>query len=90
MLRYYYVAKLTLVLIIQAVEVVENAGTKVSDQVNKNYDAEVESFRVLAGESDAESLKSLIGQIASSGGEDSVSPIILSASSDKSHRTVSL
>lgn len=78
------------VVVIQDVVVVERAETKLSDQVNKSYDAEIESFQLLAGDSDAKSLGALIGQITNGNSEDSISPIVLSANSDKSHRTVSL
>lgn len=60
---------------------------KVTDEPNKSYDAEIESFRALAGDADADSLKSFIDQI-NSGAEESVAHITLSPSSDKSHRTV--
>ncbi|KAK0599386.1 hypothetical protein LWI29_004806 [Acer saccharum] len=69
------------------VSVVEPAETKVSDQTNKSHDVEIESFRSLAGDTDAERLEALIGQITSGNSEDSISPIVLSANSDKSHRT---
>ncbi|KAK3200613.1 hypothetical protein Dsin_024028 [Dipteronia sinensis] len=69
------------------VSVVEPAETKVSDQTNKSHDVEIESFRSLAGDADAERLEALIGQITSGNSEDSISPIVLSANSDKSHRT---
>ncbi|KAK4852575.1 hypothetical protein QYF36_025154 [Acer negundo] len=69
------------------VAVVELTETKVSDQTNTSYDVEIESFRSLAGDSDAERLEALIGQITSGNSEDSISPIVLSANSDKSHRT---
>ena len=75
-----------LVLYIQSMEKNE---TKISDQSNKGYASEIELFRSLVGDSDAECLKGLIDQVAS-GIEDDVSPIVLSSSSDKSHRTVVL
>lgn len=59
-----------------------------SDQLNKSYDTELESFKSLTGDSDADCLKAFVNQI-SSGVKDSLSPIVLSPSSDKSHRTVS-
>ncbi|KAL5770672.1 hypothetical protein ACOSP7_014826 [Xanthoceras sorbifolium] len=71
----------------EAVAVVERTETKGSDQMNKSYDAEIELFRSLASDSDAERLEALIGQITSGNSEDSISPIVLSANSDKSHRT---
>lgn len=54
----------------------------------KSYVSEIESFRSLAGESDAKHLEDFINQI-NSGVEDGISPIVLSPDSDKSHRTVS-
>ncbi|XP_034707285.1 multisubstrate pseudouridine synthase 7 isoform X2 [Vitis riparia] len=67
-------------------ESMEKNETKISDQSNKGYASEIELFRSLVGDSDAECLKGLIDQVAS-GIEDGVSPIVLSPSSDKSHRT---
>ena len=66
----------------------EDKEIKISDQPNNNYDTEIESFKSLAGDSDADVLEAFIQQI-SSGVKDSLSPVILSPSSDKSHRTVS-
>nr|GEU70304.1 multisubstrate pseudouridine synthase 7 [Tanacetum cinerariifolium] len=57
--------------------------TKPTDQVNTNHDTELESFRALAGHSDADSLKEFIHQINS---HESTS-IVLSPTSDKLHRT---
>ncbi|XP_031248962.1 multisubstrate pseudouridine synthase 7-like isoform X2 [Pistacia vera] len=67
--------------------VVEHKEMKRSDQLNKSYASEIESFRSLAGDSDADCLKALINQITSGNSEDSISPVVLSANSDKSHRT---
>ncbi|PSS26725.1 Multisubstrate pseudouridine synthase [Actinidia chinensis var. chinensis] len=67
-------------------EIVEDKEIKISDQLNNNYDTEIESFKSLAGDSDADVLEAFIQQI-SSGVKDSLSPVILSPSSDKSHRT---
>ncbi|KAK2992406.1 hypothetical protein RJ640_027854 [Escallonia rubra] len=67
-------------------EIVEEKDVKKSDQLNKSYDAEIESFRALAGDSDADSLQALIDHF-SSPAKESVPPIILRPSSDKSHRT---
>ncbi|CAK9158614.1 unnamed protein product [Ilex paraguariensis] len=69
-----------------APEIVEEKETKISDQPNKSYDTEIELFRTLAGDSDADSLKAFIEQI-SSAIEDNVEPIVISPSSDKLHRT---
>ncbi|XAR63613.1 tRNA pseudouridine(13) synthase [Bertholletia excelsa] len=68
-------------------ESVEEKKTSSSEQLNKSYDNELKSFRSLAGDSDAESLKSFLHQI-SSDGKDSVLSIVLSPSSEKSHRTL--
>lgn len=57
-----------------------------SDQSDKSYTSELELFRTLANEPDVACLKALIDQL-NSGAEDSVSPIVLSPNSDKSHRT---
>lgn len=54
----------------------------------KSYASEIDAFRSLAGNSDAKHLEALLCQI-NSGVEDSISPVILSPDSDKSHRTVS-
>lgn len=54
---------------------------------NKIYASEIDTFRSLAGDSDAKHLEALISQI-NTGVQDSISPIILSPDSDKSHRTV--
>lgn len=70
-------------------DVVEHNETKISNQMNKSYASEIESFRSLAGDSDVQCLEALIKQVTSGKNEDNISPIVLSASSDKSHRTVS-
>ncbi|KAG9451935.1 hypothetical protein H6P81_004839 [Aristolochia fimbriata] len=54
--------------------------------VNEDYSGKIESFRSLAGEPDAKSLKELLDQIGS-GLENNISPVILSPDADKSHRT---
>uniref|UniRef100_A0A803PZ05 TRUD domain-containing protein n=2 Tax=Cannabis sativa TaxID=3483 RepID=A0A803PZ05_CANSA len=61
--------------------------TEANDAASKNYTSEFESFRSLAGDSDAESFEAFMGQINSSDGKESVSPIVLSPDSDKLHRT---
>lgn len=68
-------------------QIAEEKEIKITDQPDRSYATEIESFRALAGDSDADSLKAFIDQI-SSGSEDSVAHITLSPSSDKSHRTV--
>ncbi|XP_041017336.1 multisubstrate pseudouridine synthase 7 isoform X2 [Juglans microcarpa x Juglans regia] len=68
-------------------EISEETVTKIDDTANnKSYASEVDTFRSLAGDSDAKRLEALISQI-NTGVEESVSPIILSPDSDKSHRT---
>ncbi|XP_071936792.1 multisubstrate pseudouridine synthase 7-like isoform X2 [Coffea arabica] len=67
-------------------ELVEEKEVLVADQPNKNYDAEIGSFRALAGDFNAGMLKALLDQTVSGGGVE-IEPIVLSPSSDKSHRT---
>lgn len=67
---------------------VQENKTNTSESEVISYASQIESFKSLAGESDASSLEEFINQI-NVGGEDSPSPIILSPDSDKSHRTVS-
>ncbi|KAJ6775270.1 TRNA PSEUDOURIDINE SYNTHASE D [Salix purpurea] len=75
----------------QMVEETKECEVKVSDEKmseSKSYEAEIELFRSLAGDSDAEKLESLISQVDSrTGSEDSASHIVLSPDSDKAHRT---
>lgn len=56
---------------------------------DKSYIDEVELFRALSGEKDAEMLKGLLEKIAT-GVESDIDPIILSPDANKSHRAVSL
>lgn len=65
-------------------ESVQENGTNTSDTV-VSYASQIESFKSLAGDSDAVLLEELINKI-NAGGEDSVPPIVLSPDSDKSHR----
>ncbi|GAB2238876.1 hypothetical protein Droror1_Dr00024789 [Drosera rotundifolia] len=67
-------------------EMTEKEESKVPDRLNKNFDTELEFFRSLVGDSDTDSLKCLIDKIQN-GADDSTSPIVLSPSSDKAHRT---
>ncbi|KAL7120130.1 hypothetical protein ACP275_02G104600 [Erythranthe tilingii] len=67
-------------------EVAGEKKEKVSDQLEKDYAPEIESFRTLVGDSDAEKLKIFIDQI-SSGVKTNDESIVLSPSSDKTHRT---
>ncbi|KAI3821825.1 hypothetical protein L1987_09398 [Smallanthus sonchifolius] len=67
-------------------EIAEEPETKMTDQLNGNHGTEIESFRALAGDFDANSLKEFIDKI-SSDVEDGATSIVLSPSSDKVHRT---
>ncbi|KAG5626342.1 hypothetical protein H5410_011560 [Solanum commersonii] len=64
----------------------ENKAVNISDQLNRSYVTEIESFRSLAGNSDADKLKAFIDEL-NSGADVSDESIVLSPSSDKSHRT---
>ncbi|XP_057763692.1 multisubstrate pseudouridine synthase 7 [Salvia miltiorrhiza] len=64
---------------------VEKKG-KLADLQDSDYTHEIESFRALAGDSDVEKLKKLIDQVVS-GVINNDESIVLSPSSDKSHRT---
>ncbi|KAL8200162.1 hypothetical protein R6Q57_011501 [Mikania cordata] len=66
-------------------EIAKEPETKKTDQLNGNYGTEIESFRALVGDSDANCLKEFLDQI-STNAEDATS-IVLSPSSDKVHRT---
>lgn len=55
--------------------------------MNGNHDTELESFKALAGDSDADSLKEFIHQIGLDI-QDGPTSIVLSPSSDKVQRTV--
>ncbi|XP_009771202.1 multisubstrate pseudouridine synthase 7 [Nicotiana sylvestris] len=64
----------------------EDKDVNLSDQLNKSYATEIESFRSLAGNSDADKLKGLIDKL-NSGVDVSDESVVLSPSSDKLHRT---
>ncbi|PIN26595.1 tRNA pseudouridine(13) synthase [Handroanthus impetiginosus] len=66
-------------------EIAEEKKEKMADLLDKDYAPEVESFRALAGDSDVEKLKNFIDQIGS-GVNSNDDCLILSPSSDKSHR----
>ncbi|KAK4410846.1 Pseudouridylate synthase 7 [Sesamum angolense] len=68
-------------------EIAEEKKEKLVDLLDKDYSPTIESFRALAGESDAEKLKDFINQIAS-GVNKHDEFILLSPCSDKSHRAV--
>nr|XP_043616560.1 multisubstrate pseudouridine synthase 7 isoform X2 [Erigeron canadensis] len=65
------------------------------DQLNANHDSDIDSFRALAGDSDADSLSDFINQLIinnnnsnnNSDIQDGATSIVLSPSSDKLHRT---
>ncbi|CAI8615545.1 unnamed protein product [Vicia faba] len=65
---------------------VEENKTDTSETEVISYASQIEAFKSLAGDSDASCLEEFINQI-NAGGEESLSPIVLSADSDKSHRT---
>ncbi|CAH1427925.1 unnamed protein product [Lactuca virosa] len=71
-------------------ETAEEHESKTTNQPNGNHCSEIESFRALVGDSDANSLKEFIDKI-NSNDEDGVTvtntSIVLSPSSDKVHRT---
>ncbi|XP_010550930.1 PREDICTED: multisubstrate pseudouridine synthase 7 [Tarenaya hassleriana] len=67
-------------------DVKEEKEIKSSDNLNKSYASEFESFRSIASASDAQRLEALIDQITS-GSDGEISPIVLDPSSDKSKRT---
>lgn len=70
-------------------QLAEEKKVMASDQPNATYDSEIDSFRALAGDDNAGLLKSFVDQVVS-GVKVDIEPILLSPSSDKSHRTVSL
>ncbi|KAF3327559.1 multisubstrate pseudouridine synthase 7 isoform X1 [Carex littledalei] len=56
-----------------------------SGPIDKDYSTQIESFRILCGDTDAEELKVLLENISSE--SDEIDPIILSPDSNKSHRS---
>ncbi|KAK7337896.1 hypothetical protein VNO77_18486 [Canavalia gladiata] len=64
---------------------VQENGTDTSGTAVVSYASQIESFKSLAGDPDAVLLEEFIDKI-NAGGEDGVSPIVLSPDSDKSHR----
>lgn len=67
-------------------QISEEKAAEVPDQPDKNYDTELEFFRTIAGDKDAETLKTFLDQI-STDPEVCDESVILSPSSDKAHRT---
>ncbi|KAL9225491.1 hypothetical protein vseg_001408 [Gypsophila vaccaria] len=59
---------------------------KIVELLDKSYTSEIEAFKTLAGDADADRLKEYIEKV-NSGGVGDVDPLILSPSSDKAHRT---
>jgi tRNA pseudouridine13 synthase len=59
-----------------------------SSPIDKDYSTQINSFRILCGDADADALKALLVKI-SSGSDEEIDPIILSSDSDKLHRSVS-
>ncbi|CAI9259223.1 unnamed protein product [Lactuca saligna] len=76
-----------------SIQTAEEHESKTTNQPNGNHFSEIESFRALVGDSDANSLKEFIDKI-NSNDEDGVivtnTSIVLSPSSDKVHRTVGI
>ncbi|KAJ9535591.1 hypothetical protein OSB04_un001269 [Centaurea solstitialis] len=68
------------------IETVEEHETKKPDPLKGDQAADIELFRDLVGDSDANSLKEFIDNI-NSDAEDRATSIVLSPSSDKVHRT---
>ncbi|CAI9262578.1 unnamed protein product [Lactuca saligna] len=81
---------LTLTVYIFSIQTAEEHESKTTNQPNGNHFSEIESFRAIVGDSDANSLKEFIHKI-NSNDEDGVivtnTSIVLSPSSDKVHRT---
>ncbi|KAH9611437.1 hypothetical protein KSS87_000168 [Heliosperma pusillum] len=67
-------------------ELEEKKEEKVVEVLDKSYTSEIEDFRSLVGNTDADRLKEYIEQI-NSGNVGDIDPLVLSPSSDKSHRT---
>ncbi|XP_023002005.1 multisubstrate pseudouridine synthase 7 isoform X1 [Cucurbita maxima] len=67
-------------------EIVSESKPMKGHGTSESYASEIELFRSLAGASDAEILEAFLKQI-SSGVDDSISPIVFSPDTDKSHRT---
>ncbi|GLT32711.1 hypothetical protein SLA2020_073560 [Shorea laevis] len=67
-------------------EVIKDDEIKISDQISRSFSSEIELFRSLAGDTNADQLEAFLNQITSGHGDD-ISPITLSPDSDKSHRT---
>ncbi|XP_038878533.1 pseudouridylate synthase 7 homolog isoform X3 [Benincasa hispida] len=67
-------------------EIFSESRPTIVHSTSESYASEIESFRSLAGDSDAEILKAFLKQI-NSGVDDGISPIVFSPDTDKTHRT---
>ncbi|XP_022159173.1 pseudouridylate synthase 7 homolog [Momordica charantia] len=67
-------------------EIVDESRPTTVQNTSDSYASEIELFRSLAGDSDAEILEAFLKQI-NSGADDSIAPIIFSPDTDKTHRT---
>ncbi|ERN01557.1 hypothetical protein AMTR_s00002p00271620 [Amborella trichopoda] len=65
---------------------IHDEGSTTLDLANDTYTVQIEAFRSLVGDANAELLKCLIDQI-STDSNGNLDPILLSPDSDKSHRT---
>lgn len=70
------------------VQIVSESRPTIVQSTSESYASEIELFRSLAGDSDAEILEAFLKQI-NSGVDDGISPIVFSPDTDKTHRTVS-
>ncbi|MCL7040421.1 hypothetical protein MKW94_025442, partial [Papaver nudicaule] len=69
-------------------ESVEEKKEKEEKETKISYTSEIESFRVLAGDTDADLLKDFVDKIiATGGGKEEISPIVLAPDYEKTHRT---
>ncbi|KAE8653624.1 hypothetical protein Csa_007328 [Cucumis sativus] len=67
-------------------EIVSESGPTIVHSTSQSYASEIELFRSLAGDSDAEILEIFLKQI-NSGVNDDILPIVFSPDTDKTHRT---
>ncbi|KAL4035777.1 hypothetical protein IC575_004484 [Cucumis melo] len=66
--------------------IVSESGPTIVHSTSQSYVSEIELFRSLAGDSDAEILETFLKQI-NSGANDDISPIVFSPDTSKTHRT---
>lgn len=76
------------ILILLRLQIVSESGPTIVHSTSQSYASEIELFRSLAGDSDAEILEIFLKQI-NSGVNDDILPIVFSPDTDKTHRTVS-